>query len=89
MKSKDKKKRIVRITLKNIIAFCVFNISILYIVIFYNFYFSRNDVYAKETSSKIENIKISEAKPLDIESIIAENTKENQREEYIIEETEL
>ena len=59
MKSKDKKKRIVRITLKNIIAFCVFNISILYIVIFYNFYFSRNDVYAKETSSKIENIKNS------------------------------
>lgn len=89
MKSKDKKKKIVRITLKNIIAFCVFNISILYIVIFYNFYFSKNDVYAKETSSEIENIKISEAKPLDIESIIAENTKENQREEYIIEETEL
>ena len=89
MKSKDKNKKDIKITLKNIIIIMFFIISILFLIIFYNFYFTKNDVYAKETSSEIQDIKISNAKPFDIDSIIAENTKQEEKEEYITEDAEL
>ena len=97
MEAKDKtiKKRIKKrkihkkVTLKNIIIFLAFIISLLCIIIFYNFYFTRNDVYAKETISNVETIKMSEAKRTDIETKIIQNINSNQREEYSIQEEEL
>ena len=93
MKAKDKAKKgqkiHIKITLKNIITFLAFIISLLYVVIFYNYYFGRNNVYASETSSDVEKTKISEAQKVDIEKIITQNRKEGQKEEYIVQETTL
>ena len=89
MKSKDKLKKHIKLTLKKIITFCAFIISILYIGVFYNLYFSKNDVYAKETLSEIEEIEISEANPVDIDDVIAKNANNEEKEEYITEELEL
>ena len=91
MKSKEKRKKFVRFTLKNIITFFLAILSILYLVIFYNFYFARNnEVYAKEASSEIsKDIKISNAKNVNIDEIIKQNTKEGEKEEYLVEEVEL
>ena len=90
MKAKDKKVHI-KITLKNVITFLAFTISLLYIVIFYNYYFARGNVYASETSSKAkrEEIRISKASEIEIEQIILANAKEGQKEEYSVEETVL
>jgi beta-N-acetylglucosaminidase len=93
MKTKDKAKKTqkthIKITLKNIIAFLVFIISLLYIVIFYNYYFGRNNVYAAETISYTEETRISEAQEIDIEKIITQNANEGQKEEYTVQETTL
>ena len=89
MKSKDKTRKYIKLTMKRIIISCIFFISILYIVLFYNRYFGKNRVYAKETSLEIENIKISNAANIDIEKIIKQNTEATQKEEYITEETDL
>ena len=86
MKSKDKK---VKITLRNIITFLTFIISLLYLVIFYNFYFVKNDVYAsEETSATIpsKETKISNAAEINLDEIIQQNTKQGQREEFSVEE---
>lgn len=88
-KAKKKQKIPIKITLKNIITFLVFIISLLYIVIFYNYYFGRGNVYASEVIAKVEETKISGAQKIDIEKIINQNVKEGLREEYIIEETTL
>ena len=91
MKAKDKSKRHMKITLKNLICFLAFILIILYSIIFYNFYFVRNNVYAlsQETSSNIENLKISNASNIEIEDIIKNNSKENEKEEYSVEEADL
>ena len=89
MKSKEKSKKHIRYTLKNIICFLFIIISILYIVIFYNFYFVRNKVYATQTVAQVENVKISNANQVDINAIIDQNSKKGMREEYIVEEVEL
>ena len=89
MRTKEKH---IKISLKNIITFLAFVISLLYIVIFYNFYFMQNDVYAKEVSTnveEIEQIKISDAKNINIEEIIEQNAKEGKKEEYSVQETTL
>lgn len=88
MRAKDEKIH-VKITLKSIITFLAIIISLLYVVIFYNFYFGRNHVYAKETSTNVEKIKVSEASEIDIEEIIEKNVKEGQKEEYTVQETTL
>ena len=89
MKAKDKKVHI-KITLKNIIAFLAFILSLLYFVIFYNYYFGRNKVYASEViSHDIKEIKISKATNVNIEEIIAQNVQEGKKEEYSVEETTL
>ena len=88
MKAKDKKKYM-KITLKNIITFLAFIISLLYIIIFYNYYFARGIVYASETVANVEKTKISEAQEIEIEKIIEQNMPEGKREEYSIEETTL
>lgn len=93
MKAKDKVKRKqrnhIKITLKNIISFLAVTISLLYMVIFYNYYFGRNNVYAKETSTDTEKTKISAAKEINIDEIMEQNIKQGQKEEYSVEETTL
>lgn len=94
-KAKDKAKRQLKIqmkiTLKNVITFLAFIISVLYLVIFYNYYFGQSSVYASGTTTlaNVENTKISEAKEIDIEEIINKNQKDGQKEEYLVEETTL
>lgn len=93
MKAKDKaKKRTkvhMKITLKSMITFLGTIISLLYMVIFYNYYFGRSNVYATEVVSNVEQIKISEAQEINLEEIIAQNTKQGQKEEYSVQETTL
>lgn len=93
MKAKDKaKKRTkvhMKITLKSIITFLGAIISLLYMVIFYNYYFGRSSVYATEVASNVEQTKISEAQVIDIEEMIAQNTKQGQKEEYSVQEATL
>ena len=78
MKSKDK---------TNIIYFIIFVISLLYIGIFYNLYFVKNNVFAKETVSNVDEKKISNAEPINIDSIISD--EKEIKEEYFVEEVEL
>lgn len=91
MKAKDKTKKHIKFTLKNIICFLAFILIVLYSIIFYNFYFARDNayVYAKETSANLEEIEISNATQIDIDEIIKNNTNDGQREEYSVEEVEL
>ncbi len=91
MKAKDNKKKNKRlkVTVKNIIGIVAFIISILYIVIFYNFYFANNDVYAKEATSSIESIEISNAKNVNLNEIIEENSNQGKKEEFYTEEEDL
>jgi len=81
------KEKYIKFTLKNIITFFGFIISLLYIVIFYNFYFVQKNVYAKEVSTNVEKIKISEAENINIEAIIEKNAKKGKKEEYSVQET--
>lgn len=87
MKSKDKTKKHIKISLKNIIYFIIFVISLLYIGIFYNLYFVKNNVFAKETVSNVDEKKISNAEPINIDSIISD--EKEIKEEYFVEEVEL
>ena len=89
MKAKDEKRIYMKLTLKKIITFCAFFISILYMAIFYNKYLVNNDVYAKEISYELKEIKISNAELIDIEEIINKNKNDAQKEKYITEEVEL
>ena len=87
MKSKDKTKKHIKISLKNIIYFIIFVISLLYIGIFYNLYLVKNNVFAKDTVSNVDEKKISNAEPINIDSIISDG--EEIKEEYFVEEVEL
>ena len=92
MKSKDKAKKHAKLTIKRMIIFSSFSIIILYSIIFYNHYLSKNEVLAKEVNSDIDNIKkfeISNAEQINLDDIIETNNKSNQKEEYYVEETEL
>ena len=65
MKTKENK---IKITLKTIIFLCFGFFAILYIIMFYNMYFSLNKSYAKETYVEPEQeTKISNANEIDIE----------------------
>lgn len=75
--------------LKNMVVFLAFIVILLFIVILYDRYFGKNDVYASETLTKEEKTKISEAKEIDLEEIITENIKEGQKEEYTVQEMAL
>lgn len=92
MKSKDKSRNHIRITLKNLIAFFAFIIIILYGIVFYNYFLTKNEVYAKETNANsIENedLEISDAQKINLDEIINNNTQNKQKEEYLVEETDL
>ncbi len=92
-KEKVKKGRKIhlKITIKGIISFLSFIVILLYIAIFYNFYFVRNNVYATIASStEMETMpKISKADIVEIDDIITKNTKQGQKEEYSVEEMDL
>ena len=89
MKAKDKKKKYIFFTLKNIIIFSIAVISIFYIIIFYHYYFGESVVYATEVSSPVNNLELSEAEKINIDSYIQNNSKEGIKEEYTVEEVEL
>ena len=90
MKAKDKKKKYIFFTLKNIIIFSIAVISIFYIIIFYHYYFGESVVYAtEEVSSPINNLELSEAEKIDIDSYIQNNSKAGLKEEYTVEEVEI
>ena len=91
MKSKEKKKRYTKVTLKSII-YSAFAVIILFdIIIFYNMYFSKNETYAldkkmqeagtMQTSSDAK-LQFSNAENIDIDSIIQENTGNSTTEEF-------
>ena len=92
MRAKDKKRKGAKVSLKNIISFLAFIIIVLYGVIFYNYYITKNEVYAQETNAKVDNtndVTISNASLINIDKIIENNTKNQNQEEYITEETVL
>lgn len=89
MKAKDKKKKYIFFTLKNIIIFSIAVISIFYIIIFYHYYFGESVVYATEVSSPVNDLELSEAEKIDIDSYIQNNSKAGLKEEYTVEEVEL
>lgn len=91
MKSKEKKKRYTKVTLKSII-YSAFAVIILFdIIIFYNMYFSKNETYAldkkmqeagtMQTSSDAK-LQFSSVENIDIDSIIQENTGNSTTEEF-------
>ncbi len=90
MRAKDKSKRYIKITIKKLMFFLGSSIIILYSIIFYNYYFRKNVVYAKETSvEEIQNIQISKAKEIDVDEILEKNTKNKKNEEIMVEEADL
>ena len=90
MKAKEKKEKHIIFSIKNLIYFFSFIIIILYLYIFYNKYFPKNEVYAKETSNiNTEEVTISNAKAINLDEIISKNSNEGTKEEYYTEEVEL
>ena len=89
MRAKDKKRKYIFFTLRNIIIFSIVVISIFYIIIFYHYYFGESVVYATEVSSPVEELTLSKAERIDIDSYIENNSKEGVKEEYTVEEVEL
>lgn len=89
MNAKDKTKKHIKISLKNIIYFCLFFIILLYSIIFYNLYFSK-EVFANDsTEISEEKVKISNASEIDIEEIINKNTNNGRKEEISVHEETL
>ena len=89
MRAKDKKRKYIFFTLRNIIIFSIVVISIFYIIIFYHYYFGESVVYATEVSSPVNDLELSEAEKIDIDSYIQNNSKAGLKEEYTVEEVEL
>ena len=87
MKTKEKKQKKVKITIKNLIYFLIFIVFLLYSILFYNLYFTKK-VYATEetVSENTEEVKISQAEEINLEEIILQNTEDEQREEYEVKE---
>ena len=89
MNSKDKTKKHIKISLKNIIYLCSFSIILLYSIIFYNLYFSK-EVFANDsTEISKEKVKISNATQINIEEIIDKNTNNGRKEEISVHEETL
>ena len=87
MRTKEKKEKKVKITIKNLMFFFVFVVFLFYAIVFYNLYFSKT-VYATEdvASKDTDKTKISHAKKINLEDIIIQNTNDGQREEYEVKE---
>ena len=89
MKSKDKTKNKLKISLKNILYFLAIIVIVLYACLFYNFYFGKNKSYAKEVEAEPEQVKISNAQKIQIDDILQNNIEQGKKEEFIVEEIEL
>ena len=92
MRAKDEKIKGFKLTIKRIIVFFASAIILLNGIILYNHYFTKSEVWAKETSSNIneENTtKISSAKEIDLDEIINKNAGVQRKEEYYFEEMDL
>lgn len=92
MKSKDKKNKLFKLTIKRIIIFSASIIILLYGIIFYNHYFTKTEVFADMqtfNSSSQNQDKISDANNIDLDEIISKNTGNERKEEYSTEEMEL
>lgn len=89
MNAKDKKKRHIKISLKNIIYLCLFFIILLYSIIFYNLYFSKEVFASDNTEINEEKVKISNASEINIEEIINKNTNNGRKEEISVHEETL
>lgn len=88
MKSKDKKRKHIKLNIKNIITFFAFITIVLYIAIFYNLYFGKNNVYATDSiPENNEEVNISQAEEVNLDKIIEENLAG--KEEYSAQEVEL
>ena len=97
MKSKEKEEKSKKtkvVTIKKILIATILAISVIYVYIAYNFYFSVKEVYASENiSTTAENIntenstRISNAKKIEISDIINKNFNSNVKEEYVKQET--
>lgn len=90
MQSKDKKIEKTKANTKKITIYFIIAILLVISIFLYKIII-RNDVYAKETDDNQEqnDIKISNAKQIDIDAIIAQNTQNTKKEEYITNEVEL
>ena len=87
MKTKEKKEKKVKITIKNLIYFLIFVVFMLYSILFYNLYFSKKVYATEETANQdTEEVKISQAEDVNLEEIISQNTNNGQREEYEVKE---
>lgn len=89
MNAKDKKKRHIKISLKNIIYLCLFFIILLYSIIFYNLYFSKEVFASDNTEKNEEKVRISNASEINIEEIIDKNTNNGRKEEISVHEETL
>ena len=89
MKAKDKKRKYIRITFKNIILCASIVLTIIYGFIFCSYCFSKNEVYASNMIKNNSRVKISKASRINIEDIIKDNTIQEQKEEIVVEEQEL
>mgnify|MGYP003370220183 CR=1 FL=1 len=89
MKSKDKIKKHAKVSLKGIVVFLASIIIVLNIIVAYAYFFQKDEVYAKETNTNVQNVKISNASALNVEEIMNKNAEEAQQDEYYVEETEL
>lgn len=89
MKSKDKIKKHAKVSLKGIVVSLASIIIVLNIIVFYAYFFQKDEVYAKETNANVQNVKISNASVLNVEEIMNKNAEEAQQDEYYVEETEL
>ena len=87
MKSKEKREKKVKLTIKNIIYSLIFTVFTLYAFLFYNLYFSK-EVYATEENSdnRAEEVEISKAEEINLDEIITQNTNDGQKEEYEVKE---
>ena len=78
MRAKDKASKKVKFTIKNLILFLGLILIILYSIIFYNYFFTNNEVLAKETSAETTaapDVIISTAEKVNLDNIIENNTK--------------
>ena len=89
MNAKDKTKKHIKVSLKNIIYFCLFSIILLYSIIFYNLYFSKEVFASDNTEINEEKVKISNASEINIEEIIDKNTNNGRKEEISVHEETL
>ena len=94
MKSKDKtrknKKIHIKLSIKNLVYLFAFITIVIYAIIFYNFYFTK-EVFATEVEQEANNeeFKVSNAESVNIDEIILQNTNEGKREEYSVHEEDL